>query len=995
VRKIATKLPFAGKNTSKPINSALPAITGTAQVGQTLTASAGTWTNSPSSFTYQWHNEGSPISGATSSTYVLQTSDLGALITVHVVASNEAGASTPATAFLAGLLNIMPLGDSITDGYSLLGAPGGYRLPLWTGLEQAGYNIAYVGSASDNGAPGLPFPNHEGHGGCTIAGAGMINTPVTITLANPAVITANISTICNGAGVVFSTTGSLPSHIVAGIVYYVTNVSGATFNIATTYTSTAISTLGDSQSGSHTCNNTTNLLYGISTLNWLNVNPDVILLLIGINDLFAGRTTAQANTDYTTLLNTILADLPSVKIICSSLIQTGAWINTFNANLATLVAASGPRVSLVDMYDANIALSTDNTHPTQAGYNQMAPVWAAGVAAAAPFSFGPIYGTKAFYVSSSAGLDTNPGTLAAPWKTIAKVNAQNFAPGTSVLFKRGDIWDRSAGPSVGGPLQPIASGTAANPIVYDAYGTGANPIIDGSANASLTSNWTNIGTNLWQSVQTFPPAPEGNVTITIGSPAVVTMATGFSPTTNSQSVIFSTTGALPTGLVAGRVYYVSGLRGSTFNVSATPGGTAINTSGSQSGTQSIAISGLPYHNANDIGNILWGFAPLGGSAPAAVMTASHGVMKGGGAGGVWYTPGSGTTYIAGTSQGTWQFNTDNFTVQVYSVGNPATAMPGLRLAMNADTLFARIGNYSIFQNITFQNTGESGIYIWASNVTIRDCVVQWIGGGNNGGASNANSRDGDGVDLGGGYTGIMIERTFFYQMYDGAISPQSGGTPHNGVTIRNNVLYLQQVAIGVLNTPGSGTNVQDGLYIYNNTTYSPSSWSNGQRPNGATPTNSLDLLFDSTVAVSNTDIRNNVWAGNSFLNDCAVYITQTTCPAPGGVGGNTCIITGMSATIWDYNNWSTASGDMPNMGIQNSGGNWPMGLWFAHHAPFEAHGLIQVDPSFTKQSAGDLTLAAGSPLRNAGANLSSVGVVWDFNHKPRPASGPFTIGAFQ
>ena len=61
---------------------------------------------------------------------------------------------------------------------------------------------------------------------------------------------------------------------------------------------------------------------------------------------------------------------------------------------------------------------------------------------------GPVIGTTAYYVSSSAGLDTNPGTLAAPWKTIAKVNAKSFAPGTSVLFKRGDIWDRRAGPSV-------------------------------------------------------------------------------------------------------------------------------------------------------------------------------------------------------------------------------------------------------------------------------------------------------------------------------------------------------------------------------------------------------------------------------------------------------------------------------------------------------------------------------------------------------------------
>ncbi len=102
------------------------------------------------------------------------------------------------------------------------------------------------------------------------------------------------------------------------------------------------------------------------------------------------------------------------------------------------------------------------------------------------------------------------------------------------------------------------------------------------------------------------------------------------------------------------------------------------------------------------------------------MTASHGVMKGGGAGGVWFTPRSGTTNIAGTSQGTWQFNTDDFTVQVYSVGNPTTAMPGLRLAMNGDTLVAITGNYSLFQNITFQYTASIAIYIWASNITIRE-----------------------------------------------------------------------------------------------------------------------------------------------------------------------------------------------------------------------------------------------------------------------------------
>lgn len=76
-------------------------------------------------------------------------------------------------------------------------------------------------------------------------------------------------------------------------------------------------------------------------------------------------------------------------------------------------------------------------------------------------------------------------------------------------------------------------------------------------------------------------------TISIAAPAVVTLnAHGL---TAGDAVVFYTTGALPTGLTAGTVYYVisAGLTANAFEVSATSGGTAINTSGSQSGTQSV------------------------------------------------------------------------------------------------------------------------------------------------------------------------------------------------------------------------------------------------------------------------------------------------------------------------------------------------------------------------------------------------------------------------
>lgn len=89
----------AGKwQLARPINTALPVITGTPQRGQTLSSSTGSWTNgnAPSSYTYQWKRNGSNIGGANSSTYTLVSADVGYTITVSVIATNDAGSSESA-----------------------------------------------------------------------------------------------------------------------------------------------------------------------------------------------------------------------------------------------------------------------------------------------------------------------------------------------------------------------------------------------------------------------------------------------------------------------------------------------------------------------------------------------------------------------------------------------------------------------------------------------------------------------------------------------------------------------------------------------------------------------------------------------------------------------------------------------------------------------------------------------------------------------------------
>jgi hypothetical protein len=82
------------------------------------------------------------------------------------------------------------------------------------------------------------------------------------------------------------------------------------------------------------------------------------------------------------------------------------------------------------------------------------------------------------------------------------------------------------------------------------------------------------------------PAPKTSAaTVTIASPGVVSWtAHGLAAGT---AVKFSTTGALPTGLTAGTTYYVVNPTTDAFSVSATPGGAAINTTGTQNGTHTI------------------------------------------------------------------------------------------------------------------------------------------------------------------------------------------------------------------------------------------------------------------------------------------------------------------------------------------------------------------------------------------------------------------------
>ncbi|MFE7042016.1 hypothetical protein ACFU9X_21990 [Streptomyces atratus] len=78
-------------------NTTPPAITGTAKVGDRLTATTGTWTPAPASYTYQWNADGKAVTGATASTYTVPAALLGKKVTVTVTAQRTGTPDVQAT----------------------------------------------------------------------------------------------------------------------------------------------------------------------------------------------------------------------------------------------------------------------------------------------------------------------------------------------------------------------------------------------------------------------------------------------------------------------------------------------------------------------------------------------------------------------------------------------------------------------------------------------------------------------------------------------------------------------------------------------------------------------------------------------------------------------------------------------------------------------------------------------------------------------------------
>jgi Fibronectin type III domain len=197
-----------GSYGAPPSNTVAPAVTGTATFGQTLSTTNGTWTAAPpiTGYAYQWQRAGSNISGATSSTYVLVSADVGNTIRCVVTATNaisSVASNSNSTASVAAAVPGIPTGVSATA------------------TSSSAISVSFSAPASNGGAS-IDYYQAVCTGSGTNSATG--TSPISITGLNPSTsytfqVRAHNSI---GYGSYSSSTGTATTQAVTGSVLFTT-----------------------------------------------------------------------------------------------------------------------------------------------------------------------------------------------------------------------------------------------------------------------------------------------------------------------------------------------------------------------------------------------------------------------------------------------------------------------------------------------------------------------------------------------------------------------------------------------------------------------------------------------------------------------------------------------------------------------------------------------------------------------------------------------------
>lgn len=191
-----------GSTPTAPVNTSLPTVTGTPAVGQTLTCTNGSWSGSPTSYSYGWNRNGNSIAGQTTNTYTVQSGDAGQNISCFVRATNAAGTSDFATSanvtIAAGPSAPANTAPPVISGTTSQGSTLTCSNGTWSG-SPTGYTRVWQRNGSNiGGATGTTYVVTAADVGQAITCRVTATNSAGSSSATSAAVTPTVATTCSG-----------------------------------------------------------------------------------------------------------------------------------------------------------------------------------------------------------------------------------------------------------------------------------------------------------------------------------------------------------------------------------------------------------------------------------------------------------------------------------------------------------------------------------------------------------------------------------------------------------------------------------------------------------------------------------------------------------------------------------------------------------------------------------------------------------------------------